>query len=121
MHCDSAAFLVGYLLGLPCFCFKPDVVEAVKLLREYPDSLNAYKQPAATLIKSQNELYSNNLNIFSKLFQGSSKSTMNEQLKGVDLENNKSTVVSIQRGIYLYIITIKRINIIIISSWNYNI
>ena len=96
-HCDSSAFLVGYLLGLPCFCFKPDVVEAVKLLREYPDSLNAYKQPAAS-VKTQTEMYSNNLNIFSKLFQGSSKNTMN---KLEDLENNKSTSVSIiQRGIF---------------------
>ena len=47
-HCDGSALLVGYLLGLPCFCFRPDVVEAVKLLRESTDSLDAYKQPIAT-------------------------------------------------------------------------
>ena len=46
-HCDGSALLVGYLLGLPCFCYRPDVVEAVKLLRESPDSLDAFKQPAA--------------------------------------------------------------------------
>jgi len=47
MHCDSAAFLVGYLLGLPCFPFKPDTVEALKLIRDHPESLEIYKQPLA--------------------------------------------------------------------------
>lgn len=26
-HCDSASFLVGYLLGLPCYPYKPDILE----------------------------------------------------------------------------------------------
>ena len=52
-HCDGAAFLVGYLLGLPCFCFRPDVVEALKLLREYPELLNVYKQPNAAAAAAQ--------------------------------------------------------------------
>ncbi|KAJ1419423.1 hypothetical protein B484DRAFT_400194 [Ochromonadaceae sp. CCMP2298] len=46
-HCDGSAFLVGYLLGLPCFAFTPDVLEAVRLLRECPAALDVYKQPAA--------------------------------------------------------------------------
>ena len=48
MHCDGAAFLVGYLLGLPCFPFKTDTVEALKLLRDHPEALEVYKQPVAT-------------------------------------------------------------------------
>ena len=47
MHCDGAAFLVGYLLGLPCFPFRPDTIEALKLVRDNPESLEIYKQPLA--------------------------------------------------------------------------
>jgi len=61
-HCDSAAFLAGYLLGLPSFCFRPDVTEALKMLTE-PDServLNAFKQPLAAIkmANKQNQLES---------------------------------------------------------------
>ena len=48
-HSESAAFLAGYLLGLPCFCFQPEVSEAVKMLRDSPGSLSAYKQPLARI------------------------------------------------------------------------
>ena len=48
-HSESAAFLLGYLLGLPCFCFQPEVSEAVKMLRDSPGSLSAYKQPLARI------------------------------------------------------------------------
>lgn len=41
---DAAGFLTGYMLGLPCFCYKPDVIEALKMLEEYPASLTAYQQ-----------------------------------------------------------------------------
>lgn len=46
-HSESAAFLSAYMLGLPCFCFQPEVSEAVKMLRDAPGSLSAYKQPRA--------------------------------------------------------------------------
>lgn len=46
-HSESAAFLSAYMLGLPCFCFQPEVSEAVKMLRDAPGSLSAYKQPQA--------------------------------------------------------------------------
>mmetsp|Transcript_8471 Transcript_8471/g.12622 ORF Transcript_8471/g.12622 Transcript_8471/m.12622 type:complete len:515 (+) Transcript_8471:2-1546(+) len=46
-HCDGSAFLAGYLLGLPCFCYKADVGEAIRLLGDAPNSLVVYKQPAA--------------------------------------------------------------------------
>ena len=46
-HCDAAALLVGYTLGLPCFCFRPDVLEALRLFRDAPSSLEAFKQPLA--------------------------------------------------------------------------
>ena len=49
-HSDGAAFLCGYLLGLPCFCFQPDVTESLKLLTGSPQTLNVYKQPMAKLI-----------------------------------------------------------------------
>jgi hypothetical protein len=51
-HSDGAAFLVGYLLGLPCFCFKPDVTEALKMLRDSPESLEVYRQPKAQMTSS---------------------------------------------------------------------
>lgn len=43
-HIDGSALLLGYLLGLPCFCFQPDVAEALKMLKDNVNSLNAYKQ-----------------------------------------------------------------------------
>lgn len=43
---DSAAFVVGYLLGLPCFCFRPDVTEALKLILDHRSSMEAYQQTA---------------------------------------------------------------------------
>ncbi len=46
-HTEAAAFLAGYFLGLPCFCFLPDVGEAMRSMRDYPGSLDAYKQPRA--------------------------------------------------------------------------
>lgn len=46
-HCDSAAFLAGYLLGIPTFCYKADPVEALRLLQENPDTLQVYKQKKA--------------------------------------------------------------------------
>ena len=38
-HSEAAAFLSAYMLGLPCFCFQPEVSEAVKMLRDAPGSL----------------------------------------------------------------------------------
>jgi len=35
-------------LGLPCFCFQPDLVEAIKMLKDNSNSLNAYRQPIST-------------------------------------------------------------------------
>lgn len=46
-HCDSASFLTGYLLGLPCFCFRPDAAEGLKMLRDSASLLQSYKQPKA--------------------------------------------------------------------------
>lgn len=43
-HVDAAGFLAGYLLGLPCYCFKPDVIEALKMVQDYPASLSVYQQ-----------------------------------------------------------------------------
>eukprot|EP01038_Epipyxis_sp_PR26KG_P005444 gene5444-7537_t len=51
-HCDGSAFLIGYLLGLPCFCYKPDVIEALKMTKDAPLTLSAYKQPKALKVKS---------------------------------------------------------------------
>ena len=51
-HSDGAAFLVGSLLGLPCFCFRPDVTEALKMLRDSPESLEVYRQPKAAGLSS---------------------------------------------------------------------
>jgi hypothetical protein len=69
-HCDGSALLVGYLLGLPCFCYRPDVVEAVKLLRESPDSLDAYKQPAAATASARRRSATTSGSSLMKMFRG---------------------------------------------------
>ncbi len=51
---DASGFLTGYILGLPCYCYKPDVIEALKMLEEYPTSLTAYQQPAVTRLMNSN-------------------------------------------------------------------
>ncbi len=38
-HVDASAFLAGYLLGLPCFCYKPDVAEALKMMQSKQGNL----------------------------------------------------------------------------------
>ena len=40
---DASGFVLGYILGLPCFAFQPDLSEALKLLTESPEALDAYK------------------------------------------------------------------------------
>jgi hypothetical protein len=40
---DSAAFLAGYLLGLPCFCFQAQSAEALKMLRSNTEDLRLYQ------------------------------------------------------------------------------
>ena len=44
-HSDSAAFLLGYILGLPCFCYQPDVKEALGMFLESRGSMEVYRQP----------------------------------------------------------------------------
>ena len=48
-HCSAASFLVGYLVGIPTFCFQINTAEALNLLQEHPDSLqictNQIRQP----------------------------------------------------------------------------
>jgi hypothetical protein len=51
-HCESAALVAGYTLGLPCFCFRPDTLEALRMFRDSPRALDAYKQPRARYAKS---------------------------------------------------------------------
>jgi hypothetical protein len=54
-HCDAAAFLAGYSLGLPCFCFRPDVLEALRMVKDSPQAMDAYKQPLARPLLSTSE------------------------------------------------------------------
>jgi len=35
-HVQAATFLSAYLLGLPCFCFSPNVMEAVRMTAQVP-------------------------------------------------------------------------------------
>ena len=77
-HCDGAAFLAGYVLGLPCFCFRPDFVEALRLVRDSPQTLDVYKQPLAQPLSSvgsssQSSLLKNAIESFQgkKLMSGS--------------------------------------------------
>ena len=46
-HADGAAFLLGYLLGLPSFCYQPDVPESLRMLQDYRESMSIFKQRAA--------------------------------------------------------------------------
>jgi len=101
-HCDASALLVGYLLGLPCFCFRPDVVEAVKLLRESVDSLDAYQQPAASRRRNRpvtGSSSSSKVN-FLKMFQGGEGgSTRGDDRKDKrSVKDQEKDQLSIQRG-----------------------
>ena len=67
-HCDAAAVLVGYTLGLPCFCFRPDVLEALRLFRDAPSSLEAFKQPLARPSSLSSPPSSSGNNVFQSAF-----------------------------------------------------
>lgn len=69
--CDGSSLLSGYLLGLPCFCYQPEVVEALKLLRDNPAALDAFKQPRAIILKKKAAKLSNgnSNNIFDAFFK----------------------------------------------------
>lgn len=67
-HCDAAALLVGYTLGLPCFCFRPDVLEALRLFRDAPSSLEAFKQPLARPSPPSSPSSSSGNNVFQSAF-----------------------------------------------------
>jgi hypothetical protein len=60
MHCDAASFLLGYLLGLPCFSYQPDVVDVLTLLRASPNALRCFQQPAAQSSWSRNAVRETN-------------------------------------------------------------
>lgn len=55
LHSDAAAFLVGYLLGLPCFCYKADISEALRMFLDHRIAMESYRQPLANslLLSSQ--------------------------------------------------------------------
>ena len=40
---EASGLMMGYLLGLPCFAFQPDVMEAINMLRESKPAMDAYK------------------------------------------------------------------------------
>ncbi len=40
---EASGLMIGYLLGLPCFAFQPDVTEAISMLRESRLAMDAYK------------------------------------------------------------------------------
>mmetsp|Transcript_23762 Transcript_23762/g.30784 ORF Transcript_23762/g.30784 Transcript_23762/m.30784 type:complete len:414 (-) Transcript_23762:278-1519(-) len=40
-QCEAASFLVAYGLGLPCFCFKPNVLEALKMVQNNQGDLQS--------------------------------------------------------------------------------
>ena len=46
-HSEAAAFLTGYLLGVPSFCYQPDVPEALRMLADYRESMSVFKRKAA--------------------------------------------------------------------------
>eukprot|EP01031_Cornospumella_fuschlensis_P031596 gene31596-38184_t len=50
-HVDASAFLAGYLLGLPCFPYKPDVREATKMAGEAA-ALTVYQQQLVRSLKA---------------------------------------------------------------------
>ena len=40
---EASGLMIGYLLGLPCFAFQPDVTEAISMLRESRPAMDSYK------------------------------------------------------------------------------
>jgi len=89
-HCDGSALLVGYLLGLPCFCYRPDVVEAVKLLKESPDSLDAFKQPAAATASARRRSATTSGSSFMKMIRGDKSESSLSMVQRVDLDADLS-------------------------------
>jgi hypothetical protein len=84
-HIDAAAFMVGYLLGLPCFCFQPDLTEAMKMLKDNPSSLQVYQQPASKellslskndSLSSDTELQTTGSNMLDKMAQMNNKKSI---------------------------------------------
>lgn len=53
-HVDASAFLAGYLLGLPCFPYKPDEREATKMAREAA-ALTVYQQQVVRTLKANKQ------------------------------------------------------------------
>ena len=68
-HVDAAAFLGGYILGLPCFPFKADVSEAYNMLTDTPGSLFVYKQPVRKSLSSSKGSDEENIGIFQNILQ----------------------------------------------------
>ena len=92
--CDGSSLLSGYLLGLPCFCYQPEVVEALKLLRDNPAALDAFKQPRAIILKKKAAKInnSNSNNIFDAFFKPvkllpSSDAVVTDELKEMNSTN----------------------------------
>jgi hypothetical protein len=52
-HSEAAAFLAGYLMGLPSFCYFPDVPEALRMLQDYRECMSVFKQSLARSVSSQ--------------------------------------------------------------------
>ena len=47
---EASGLTMGYLLGLPCFAFQPDVAEAINMLRTSRPAMDAYKMQAGKKI-----------------------------------------------------------------------
>ncbi len=99
--CDSSTLLSGYLLGLPCFCYQPEVVEALKLLRDNPAALDAFKQPRAIILKKKAAKSASTAsnNIFDAFFKPgkllpSSDAAVVEETKDITGENESFQLTS---------------------------
>lgn len=60
-HCEAAAFLAGYLMGLPCFCFQPDAMQALRMFSGSSAALSAFKQPLARSVSQPKSAAAANL------------------------------------------------------------
>ncbi len=100
-HCDGASFLIGYLLGIPSFCYQSSVLDSLKLLQETPDALQLYKQ-SKSLEASKVSSNKIKVNFFTNMFD-SVRGSKPDSSRLVRLDNYTTTefLAKLSRDVYM--------------------
>ena len=57
---EASGLMLGYIMGLPCFAYQPDVNEAIKTLRSKQSSMYAYRMQSSEKISNNPVALQNN-------------------------------------------------------------